>query len=1011
MDRSIINNRSKTEGLPSKERLLIWDNIKGILIFLVLLGHCLYGLNFSYLNKMLLEGIYFFHMPAFIFVSGYFGTREKAHSPAAILRLFFAYLICILPFVVRAILRSEEFSFFTPVYSSWYLLALIVWRLITPTLARQKWMLTLALFISVISGYEADFGGVLVLALSRVIAFYPFYLSGYLFRKNKEDSFWEKQNQTSKRERALLALLGAVAIICVAERWMGVSLPNLMGNQFTRLIMDPAIRIAMTVVSFLMVFALIILVPSKKIPIFTKMGRNSLSIYLFHRIFTVWFYDTPQIIGLGSHWQILLSLLVSLILGLTLGSDMLGKTVGHFLDSLASSLDTRTYEESQNVKCYRFIGVGLFLFVVLLPLGVKGAQYLINDQTAEQEAVETPFYVHSETQRSVMGKPIYRVMSEQEAESFQSAFKILFAGDMILLEDQVRNAYKGNGYDFTECFTYTQQYISAADYAIAVLEGPLAGEAAGYSTSNYGDGKELRLSFPDAWARAIQEAGFDLVTTSNNHILDKGTDAVDRTIRVLREIGLDYIGSYESPESKKQSRVKIVETDGIRLAILAYSYGTNYYSTEALVEGGDGYVSTWLLPSNSNQYDKVFEEVKTDFETAQKASADLIIVLPHWGEQFADYPNEYQLHWEEIFKQLGADIILGDHTHSVQPVYMEQREGKKTYTLYCPGNYANIFREYKGDFSAMTEVYIDRNSKQVIGGSVIPMWTESAYTGNYRPLPLYQILTDENLGKEISTYDLERVAEAQSHIAQVMLGESMDIRFVQERLYFDERGFMRTACDPLVFTENMQDGEAWRILKGAQNVCFVGDSITEGSANGGVGWYEPLRDLVSGKIYSCAWGSTTVKLLLKDHLEEICRADADLFVIAVGTNDVRYRDAERCAMTAEEYIGALSQLKAAILEARPQAQFLFIAPWTSCDGDISSNLDYPSKRAMNQAYTEALRKMCRENGDGFVDPNPYIDSVILKYPQFDYLLDAIHPDNRAGVCLYAEAVLLYREEQ
>lgn len=84
-------------------------------------------------------------------------------------------------------------------------------------------------------------------------------------------------------------------------------------------------------------------------------------------------------------------------------------------------------------------------------------------------------------------------------------------------------------------FEFTGKYISATDFSIGVFEDPLGGNAKLYSQSNYGDGKKLYLNFPDEFADAVKNAGFDLVTTANNHLLDMGLDGMQRTIAVLKK--------------------------------------------------------------------------------------------------------------------------------------------------------------------------------------------------------------------------------------------------------------------------------------------------------------------------------------------------------------------------------------------------------------------------------------------------------------------------------------------
>ena len=127
--------------------------------------------------------------------------------------------------------------------------------------------------------------------------------------------------------------------------------------------------------------------------------------------------------------------------------------------------------------------------------------------------------------------PIYRVISSDLKKQFDDSFKLIFSGDLILLEDQIRNAYNGYGYNFTENFEYTKKYISPTDLAIGVFEGPLAGGEVGYSSGNYDDRKYFYVNYPDEWADAIKNAGYDLVTTANNHLMNRGIEGVKRTIK------------------------------------------------------------------------------------------------------------------------------------------------------------------------------------------------------------------------------------------------------------------------------------------------------------------------------------------------------------------------------------------------------------------------------------------------------------------------------------------------
>ena len=412
-----------------------------------------------------------------------------------------------------------------------------------------------------------------------------------------------------------------------------------------------------------------------------------------------------------------------------------------------------------------------------------------------------------------------------------------------------------------------------------------------------------------------------------------------------------------------------------------------------------------IVERNAPEFDSVLEGVKEDFALAKSHKPDLIIVLPHWGEQFADVPNDFQRTWRKIFLDLGADIILGCHTHSVQPVKIETVNGRKTYTLYCPGNYANIYREHNGDASLLAEVYVDRETKKILGGAIIPMWTRSTLAGNYRPLPIWEILTNANLRREISTFELKRISYVLKHITRVVLGTELNENLIQRRYLFDECGFKRQRVAPLNVSDDMR-GTFYKALTAAENVCFVGDSVTRGSANGGVPWFEPLAGLIGGKIFSASLGGATVRYLISEpYLSKLVATPANLFVVAIGTNDVRYRNPNLCAMTPQHYIACLQILRNAILKRNAAAKFVFIAPWTSTDGDKVSALPYAVKIQANNLYSDALKAWCASTGDAFINPNSYIKSALNLRPQEDYLTDYIHPNATAGVKLYSEAVL------
>lgn len=143
---------------------------------------------------------------------------------------------------------------------------------------------------------------------------------------------------------------------------------------------------------------------------------------------------------------------------------------------------------------------------------------------------------------------------------------------------------------------------------------------------------------------------------------------------------------------------------------------------------------------------------------------------------------------------------------------------------------------------------------------------------------------------------------------------------------------------------------------------------------------------------------------MTEHINEI--PEAELYVIALGTNDVRYRDSSICSMTAEDYVDELDKIQTLLIEKNKDAEFVFIAPWYSTDGDPFCSLSFSEKTSLNEEYTNALEDYCSKNSFAFINANNDIKHILYHVPERKYLLDHIHPNANEGVIMYSEAVLL-----
>ncbi len=968
-----------------------WDNIKGILILLVVFGHVLLEQSADGgTAKTVLLCIYMFHMPAFVFVSGYFGKSERSHSFEAIMKLLFLYFVC--NSLMGFWKGFDTPMMLTPLYSFWYLLAMIAWRVSAHRIAKVKEIRVILFAIAVFIGFYPGIDN--TLAMARILAFYPFYMAGYRMESEKIEKF----RGGSWKKRILMAI-GALALAgfgtWASMRFLVVNMNTCQMHSYNERI-EAFSRIVTFVVAAMVIVAFCCLSVEKKIPLLTMFGRNSLWIFILHRPVTML---VSNIFCKGTTlWVLLGAAGLTLLISPVFGNNLIARPLNAFAEQGARVL---TETVPKKVLAARIAALVIALaFVVKIVIGAyAGVSW--KDMKALLKGEQAPTIGDEESGDD----PMYAAMSAEQKKAFEGAFRITFAGDLILLEDQVKRGWTGSGYDFSDVFEYAKPYVESADYAIGVFEGPMAGKDAGYSSSNYDDGKELWLNFPDEFATAVKNAGFDLVTTANNHLLDRGLDGAFRTLDILDGIGLDHTGSYRSEEEKQKNRVKLVTVEGIRMAILSYTYGTNV-DNQRLTEGAWSFLSSVATGTDGEAFEKQKEQVRKDFSDAKALNPDLIIVLPHWGAQFDNQINREQVTWCSIYKEFGADIILGDHGHVVQPVTIEEYNGKDVFCAYCPGNFANIYREKQGDTSMLVDVYIDKTTKKVIGGSIVPLYTQTTLAGNYRALPIHAILTNDSLRAQLSTDDYLRAISSNATVTRVVFKESMNILTATERYFFDKKGFIRSKTTGLELTGELRSGVLFGELEKAQTICFVGDSVTEGTRNGGCPWYEPIEEYLENKtVLNYSKGGCTVSYMI-NHMKEI--PTADLYVVALGTNDVRYRDGKLCAMTKEAYVEAIEKLRKGIQEKSPEARFVFVAPWYSTDGDPYCKMKYVEKTKMNEDYSEALERYCTDNAYAYVNANVYIRERLEEAPAAEYLVDHIHPNAAKGVVLYSEAALAWK---
>lgn len=244
------------------------------------------------------------------------------------------------------------------------------------------------------------------------------------------------------------------------------------------------------------------------------------------------------------------------------------------------------------------------------------------------------------------------------------SLSLLFVGDIMLHSPQINAAKQdNNSYNFNKSFSEIKNYISSADISFAGLETTLGGKPfSGYPM----------FSSPDELAKAIKEAGFDVLTTANNHCNDRGSKGIIRTLNILDSNKLKSTGTYRDIKDSIDRTPFIIEKNGFKIGILSATYGTNGLKVNkpTIVD---------MLDLNS---------IERKVNAIKEKKADYIIALIHWGIEYQKKPNANQKKLAKSLANIGIDAIIGSHPHVVQDSeWIENTNGTKSFCIYSLGNF------------------------------------------------------------------------------------------------------------------------------------------------------------------------------------------------------------------------------------------------------------------------------------------------------------------------------------
>lgn len=380
--------------------------------------------------------------------------------------------------------------------------------------------------------------------------------------------------------------------------------------------------------------------------------------------------------------------------------------------------------------------------------------------------VEVPSAEAKQQEEVVVSAPVLACsITSGEQKPLVRELSFAVVGDIMVHSYQYNEAYdpETGTYDFSHNFQDMQEYFAGNDFVLGNLETTFGGYVADYPM----------FSAPDEFAQTLVDAGFDIVSTANNHSMDAGQAGVIRTLDVLDEVGLAHFGTYRSEE--EQEEILIIEKNGLDVAFLSYTYGTN----------GLPVPEDYLV--NVMNEDEMLAQIRQAEEMA-----DLVVMMPHMGNEYESAPREIHESWIDLMIENGADIIFASHPHVLQPMEyreIEQPNGEITdgFVIYSLGNFISSQTDPPRNASIvlyLTVEQIGTDMPSVKSVEFMPIWTQFQnvdYQNHFVVRSVYEMLSLSQEEKDalIRKKDQTRLVEIHDETANFLLDEYVPIEEIQ----------------------------------------------------------------------------------------------------------------------------------------------------------------------------------------------------------------------------------------
>ena len=323
-----------------------------------------------------------------------------------------------------------------------------------------------------------------------------------------------------------------------------------------------------------------------------------------------------------------------------------------------------------------------------------------------------------------------------------TVISVAIAGDLNVTDYVLEQAAQENGYDFSQTFLDVAPIFSGADLALLNFEGNLSGGSYGFDTG------AAPLELP----KTLKAIGIDAVQTANSAAIRQGVSGLVSTLEAFEMVGLKTLGTFaDSADFRRSGGYEIVEVEGIRIALIAFTKGMDNLGLPA---GSEDCVNL-LYEDYSTDYKKVnTDAIARVLRNVNEEQPDLTIAMVHWGSEYNDEISKSQ---DKIRKQLqagGVDIIVGTHPHLVQRIDYDPIA--KTLVAWSLGDFFGDAVMAGTNYSVVLDLQITRDNA-----------TGETFLSGYEYIPIFTLKPEQSIA---GGHRVVRIREAMARYEQDFVG-------------------------------------------------------------------------------------------------------------------------------------------------------------------------------------------------------------------------------------------------